>query len=156
MKKRYIMLMLSLLISIPSISFADSNMNVLSNKRLINNILLDKNEYLEKQEIPEETKVKVKEAKEKLKNGEINKEQFHKEMKNLFPGKTHQKKKGSFKDLPEETKTRLKDLKKQLIDGEITEDQFHEELDKIMPKREMPKRINPKKFKNESIDKEEE
>lgn len=59
------------------------------------------------EEIPEETKLKVKELKEKLKTGEITKEQFHEEMKKLFPDKPECNEDGHKKELPEETKAKL-------------------------------------------------
>ena len=96
------------------------------------------------EEIPEETKLKVKELKEKLKTGEITKEQFHEEMKKLFPNKTQCNEEVPKKELPEETKAKLRELKTKLLNGEITEEQFQEEVDKVLPKRAIPKSIKPK------------
>lgn len=141
------MLMFSLVLTIPAVSFADNELMKFQNRKLEVNVLHDKNGDFKKQEIPEEIKVQIKELKEKFKNGEINKEQFHDEMKKLFPNKSHFNKKCSFKELPEEIKLELKELKKKLINGEITEEQFQEEIDNIIPKRELPNRLNPKKFK---------
>lgn len=153
LKKRLLVLVLSLVLSIPAISFAENELEVISSSKSKCNVLHDENVHIKKQEIPEEIKDKIKELKEKLKKGEIDKEQFHEEMHKLFPKKPDMDKKGSFHELPEETKVKLKELKDKLIKGEITEKQFQEEVEKILPKKELPKRINPKKFKKESIDK---
>ena len=149
LKKRVILLALSLVLAIPAVSFANDDLTILANDRLGNKILHEEKGHCDRKEIPEETKVKIKELKEKFKKGEIDKEQYDEEMKKLFPEKPHLDDKDSFNELPEETKSKLQELKKKLLNGEITEKQFQEEVDKIMPKREEPKKLNPKKFKKD-------
>lgn len=149
LKKRVIVLALSLVLAIPAISFANDDLIILANDKLGNKILHEEKGHCDRKEIPEETKVKIKELKEKLKKGEIDNEQFHEEMHKLFPEKPHLDDKGSFNELPEETKVKLQELKEKLKKGEITEEEFQKEVDKIMPKNEMPKKLNPKKPKKD-------
>ena len=113
------------------ITFATDDFNVLEEKSLEKRHGFENND--QRKEIPEETRLKIKELKTKFEKGEITREQFRKEIKELLPGKTHFEKKGPQKNLPDDVKVKLQELKTRLLNGEISEDQFHKEIDKIMP-----------------------
>lgn len=76
-------------------------------------------------ELAPEVKAQMKALKEKFKNGEITKEQFHQEMKKLFPeGYEPHKGKGHHKKLSDEDKAKLQELKTKFDNGEMDKEEF--------------------------------
>lgn len=103
MKK--IILVLSLVLTIPMISFANNDFNILEDKSFEKRQHHKYNDTTKDKENPEGIRLKKKEFRKPLKN------------------------------LPDDVKEKLLNLKKQLLDGEITEDQFNKEIEKIMPQQ---------------------
>lgn len=134
--------MLSLTLLMPSVAFENSvsssseikdhkNYNISSvGKRLVEN---EPNPDLSK-----ETKLKIKELKIQLKNGEITKEQFHQEIKKIVPENYQLKHKkmylNKYKNLNAEDKVKLQELKLKFENGEITKEEFKEEIKQIISK----------------------
>ncbi len=84
-------------------------------------------------ELPDEAKAKIAELREKLKNGEITREQFCEEMQQIMPEGFQFRGRGVPADLPDEVKEKIAELREKLKNGEITREQFCEEMQQIMP-----------------------
>ncbi len=86
-------------------------------------------------ELAPEIKAQMKELKEKFKKGEITKEQFHQEMKKLFPdGYKPHKGKGPHKNLSDEDKAKLQELKTKLDNGELDKEEFMKQKKELFHK----------------------
>lgn len=82
-------------------------------------------------ELPDEVKAKITELKEKLKNGEITREQFREEMQQIVPKRFQFRGRGIPADLPDEVKEKIAELREKLKNGEITREQFREEIQQL-------------------------
>ncbi|MBU5676120.1 SHOCT domain-containing protein [Alkaliphilus sp. MSJ-5] len=152
-KKSIIPATLSLTLLIPTAAFADNNANVSENTKgfgglrtVITNRSSHENEvFYSNIEVTEEVKIKLEELKAKLDSGEITKEQFREEMKQLMPERSQfkgvEKKLIEKIEIPEEVKVKLEELKAKLDSGEITKEQFREEMKELMPEGSRHERI---------------
>lgn len=121
-KKTVLPVTLSLTLLINGVAFAATNANNDVTKNIVNKPVIKITEQTScKQDIPEKTKVKIKELKVKLKNGEITKEQFREEMKKIIPKK----------EIPEELKAKFKKLREKHENDEITPEQYKAEKQKL-------------------------
>lgn len=97
----------------------------------------------DRKEIPEETRVQIRELKLKVKSGEITKEQFHEQVKQLLPEiYDFQYNNRMYKkdcDLPDDVKIKVRELKSRYKKGEITKDQLLEEINKLIPGKKKEK-----------------
>lgn len=93
----------------------------------------------DRKEIPEETRTKIRELKVKVKAGEITKEQFHEQVKQLLPEiYEFQYNNRMYKkdcDIPDDVKIKVRELKSKHKKGEITKDQLLEEINKLIPEK---------------------
>jgi uncharacterized membrane protein len=125
-KKSIISTGLSLALLMPSAAFASQDIQSQGS-----NTAQDQ----QKTELSSETKAKVKALKTKLHNGEITKEQFHQELKEILPEGYKCKHKHKHPKLSEEDKAKVKELKAKLQNKEITKDEFKAEFKKIIPQK---------------------
>ncbi|MBO8167547.1 MAG: SHOCT domain-containing protein [Thermoanaerobacteraceae bacterium] len=138
-KKSIIPITLALTLLMSTAAFAISNVNDERNKKNFSRLrtAITERTHFGKEwagkrgKLPEELKAKIAELKEKLKSGEITREQFWEEMKKIMPERFQFK----GRKLPEELKAKIAELKEKLKSGEITREQFWEEMKKIMPER---------------------
>ncbi|QUH19723.1 SHOCT domain-containing protein [Alkaliphilus sp. B6464] len=162
-KKSIIPATLSLTLLIPTAAFADNDANVSENTKgfgglrtVITNRSSHENEvFYSNIEVTEEVKIKLEELKAKLDSGEITKDQFREEMKELMPEgsrvKGVEKKLIEKAEIPGEVKVKLEELKAKLENGEITKDQFHGEMKELMPEGSQFKGVGKKLIKKMDI-----
>lgn len=108
----------------------------------LNSCIVNSSEYsLEKSVRPEsrlspELKSKVKELKTQLKKGEISKEQFQQEIKNILPENSHfrHRKHPTHKKLNDADRIKLQELKTKLKNEEMSRKEFKKELKEIINK----------------------
>lgn len=134
-REKVIIAVLSISLLIPATTFANNNVEVITNIPSIK-----ERNIQDRKEIPEETKKAIRDLKTRLENGEITKEEFRKEIKKLLPEKYHFKNKKGKKhykkmEVPEEVKAKFQELKSKLESGEITKDEFRKEIRKLMPEK---------------------
>ncbi len=93
----------------------------------------------DRKEIPEKTRAQIRELKGKVKAGEITKEQFHEQVKQLLPEiYDFQYNYRMYKkdcDFPDDVKIKVRELKARYKKGEITIEQLNEEINKLIPEK---------------------
>ncbi|AKL96407.1 hypothetical protein CACET_c29630 [Clostridium aceticum] len=136
-RKGIISTALSLTLLMPSVSLASNPIHLVQEGKvpITTNASTEENLQNPKPQLSPEAKAKFQELKNKFKNGEITKDQFHQEMKKLMPENHHCKHKKKCCDnkmkLSDEDKAKLDELKTKLKNGEITKKEFKEEVKQL-------------------------